>query len=253
MADFDETIPLIQEPTVQTLPRPRAKGRDGTGASDAVLTDEPFLLQADFSDPLVSAELEQALSAERFSRYLGWADGDRARAFELYAQNAHQSAALYLPLQMLEVVLRNRIHTVLSNAVGPDWFDNEDLLTQRRQQAQIARAKAEITEQRRAPTGDRIVSALMFSFWTNMLSPAYENLWQTTLHRIARRADGKGLRRRDLADPLMPIRSLRNRIAHHEPVVHWNLPRYYRSVLTIVAWLSPVAAVWCRDRCGFDV
>lgn len=64
----------------------------------------------------VHQDLEAALSLERFARYREWADGDRARALDLYTLNTRLSEALYTPLQILEVVLRNRIHTVMSEA-----------------------------------------------------------------------------------------------------------------------------------------
>ena len=85
-----------------------------------------------------------------------------------------------------------------------------------------------------------------------MLGKEYETLWQTTLHAIARREDGKGLRRKDFAKPLAPVRSLRNRIAHHEPVLHWDLRKHYESILLMTYWLSPVAAEWCRACARFE-
>lgn len=80
-----------------------------------------------------------------------------------------------------------------------------------------------------------------------MLAKEYEDLWQKTLKDIARREDGKGLRRKDFSTPFGPIRMLRNRIAHHEPILHWNLPKHYSAILKMTEWLSPVAAAWCRD------
>ncbi len=62
---------------------------------------EPQLIDA--------ASLEEALSPERFSRYVTWARGDRTRALGLYALNMRLSESLYTPMQMLEVALRNRI------------------------------------------------------------------------------------------------------------------------------------------------
>jgi hypothetical protein len=60
-------------------------------------------------------DLEEALSFERFSRYLEWANGDRHRAIQLYTLNTQLSESFYLPLQMLEVTLRNRIHHVMTD------------------------------------------------------------------------------------------------------------------------------------------
>jgi hypothetical protein len=85
-----------------------------------------------------------------------------------------------------------------------------------------------------------------------MFSPAYETLWQQTLNRIARRSDGRGLRRKDFSEPLTRIRLLRNRIAHHEPILHWDLPKHYSNVLQIIGWLSPIAAEWCVLQSRFE-
>lgn len=197
-------------------------------------------------------EIERALSLERFARYREWAAGDPQRALELYTLNTQLSEALYSPLQMLEVTLRNRIHSVMSDARHDRWFEQNDFLSIAIQRDQLAKAVADIRGEGKEPTPGRIVAALTFSFWTSMFSPEYEDLWQTTLHRIACREDGKHLRRKDFSGPLAPIRVLRNRIAHHEPILHWNLPKHHGSIMRIIAWLSPAAAEWCAHYSRFD-
>ena len=202
---------------------------------------------------MIEAEhLEEALSLERFSRYLAWAGSDRARALDLYALNTRLSEALYTPLQMLEVALRNRIHAVLSVSVQPRWFEAPGFLAVPHQTKQVVEALAELARERKEPTPGRVVAALTFSFWTTMLGTPYENLWQTGLSRIGRREDGKGLRRKDLSSPLTPTRLLRNRIAHHEPILAWDLPKHHGAMLRITEWLSPAAAAWCRALDRFD-
>lgn len=202
---------------------------------------------------MIEAEpLEEALSLERFGRYLAWAEGDRARALDLYTLNTRLSEALYTPLQMLEVVLRNRIHAVLSVSVQPRWFEVPGFLAVPHQNEQVVEVLAALARERKEPTPGRVVAALTFSFWTTMLGTSYENLWQTSLNRIGRREDGKGLRRKDLSGPLTPIRLLRNRIAHHEPILPWDLPKHHDAMLRITGWLSPAAAAWCRALDRFD-
>lgn len=197
-------------------------------------------------------DIEDALSLERFSRYVEWAAGSQTRALELYALNMQVSEALYTPLQMLEVTLRNRIHSVMRAARHDRWFEDDGFLAAAVQREQVAKALRDIKDSRKEAVPGRVVAALTFSFWTAMLSPAYENLWQITLHRIARRETGKGLRRKDLAASLTPIRVLRNRVAHHEPILHWNLPKHYSAILQVTRWLSPAAAAWCVTYSRFD-
>jgi len=150
------------------------------------------ILQGDFD----SVAFEGILSTDRFARYLAWAGGDRGRALELYRLNVAASEALYTPLHVLEVALRNRIHAVLSEALGEHWFDTPGLLVLPNQHRQLGDAKAGLLELRRPIGPGRIVAALTFGFWVAMLSPTYETLWQKMLHRVARREDGKGLARR---------------------------------------------------------
>jgi hypothetical protein len=198
-------------------------------------------------------ELELALSLERFGRYLAWAGGDRGRAIELYTLNARLSESLYVPLQMLEVTLRNRIHTVMTEAQQKDdWFQHEEFLLGAQQANQLNKAIRDLQAKRREPTPDRLVAELTFGFWTAMIGKEYETLWQTTLHRIAQRPDGKGLRRQDFSRPLGPIRELRNRIAHHEPIIYWDLLKHYAAIMELTGWLSPPAAEWCAVHCRFS-
>ncbi|MEI8393734.1 MAG: Abi family protein [Rhodospirillaceae bacterium] len=197
-------------------------------------------------------EIEKALSLERFGRYVEWARDDRNRALELYILNTHLSETLYVPLQMLEVVLRNRIHAVMTEVRHEMWFMDNGVLVIDHQKEQLTKALADFNRNSKEITAGRVVSAMTFSFWTSMVSPDYEDIWQTTLNPIARRQNGKGLRRKDLASPLAQIRTLRNRIAHHEPILQWDLPKHYTNILTITEWLSPAAAELSRTASRFD-
>lgn len=189
--------------------------------------------------------VEAALSLERFARYVAWAEGDRERAVALYTLNTQVSEALYVPLQALEVALRNRIHTVMVQAHGPGWFQPEAGHVTDRQAEQVRTAIAELTEGGKPIEDGRVVAALTFSFWTSMFGREQDDLWKRTLHRIATR-DGRFLARKDFTTPLTQVRLLRNRIAHHEPILYWNLPKLHRAMLEITRWLSPAMDDW-RD------
>jgi hypothetical protein len=198
------------------------------------------------------AGLEDTLSLERFGTYLGWAGGDRNKAVALYTLNVQLSESLYTPLQMLEVALRNRIHQVMSKEAGEAWFDLPEYQANARQAEMLAKARQDLADGKKEASPGAMVAALTFGFWTAMLGKEYENLWQTTLKNIAKREDGKGLQRKAFAAPLGPIRTLRNRIAHHEPILYWNLRKHYDAILQMTGWLSPVAAEWCRTHSRFD-
>ena len=197
------------------------------------------------------SQLEEALSLERFGRYLAWGNGGREEAISLYTLNTEISESLYTPIQMLEVALRNRIHVVLTDMLDEAWILDKANLLGDHQPGQVDQAIKKIEKERRDPTPDRIVAALSLSFWTAMLGRAYEQLWRDGLYQIAKRDDGKNLRRKDLATPLMRIRELRNRIAHHEPILYWDLHKTHGLLLQLTHWLSPPAAEWCHKHSRF--
>ena len=195
---------------------------------------------------------EEALSLERFGRYLAWAGGDRGRAIAMYGLNTRLSESLYTPLQTLEVALRNRIHTVLAEAKGEDWYGGHaGILLVPHQSEQATKAIDELAKGGKPVTAGGVVASLTFSFWTTMFNKAYETLWQQTLHRIADPTAPKGLRRKDFSTPLTQVRVLRNRIAHHEPILHWNLRKHHNLILQLIEWLSPPAAKWCSENDRF--
>lgn len=196
--------------------------------------------------------IEDTLSADRFGTYLAWAGGDRNKAVALYTLNALLSESLNLPLHMLEVALRNRIHLVMSTVHEETWFDMPEHRLNPVQADMIAGARNDLTDHGKDDTPARIVAALTFGFWTAMLGKEYEDLWQKTLKDIAKREDGKGLRRKDFTRSLSSIRTLRNRLAHHETVLYWNLRKHYANIIQMTSWLSPVAADWCRAYCRFE-
>lgn len=189
--------------------------------------------------------LQTAFSPERMSRYLQWANGDPMVAHRLYTLNAMYSEALYIPLQSLELALRNRVHYVMSRHFGEGWLlaDSAGLLEP--QQEKIRKTLAQLRQDRKAPTPGQVVSTLSFGFWTALLGTKYDHLWRQALHRIVLLPNGKSPPRKSLAGPLTEIRKLRNRIAHHEPIVHYNLPRHHGNIRQIIGWLSPEAEQWC--------
>lgn len=201
------------------------------------------------------AAFEAFVYNDRFSRYLLWAGGDRTRAVELYSANARVSEALYIPLQALEIALRNRINCVASGLLRdePDvlWFDRPEFQLGARQAEQVAKAKRDLIDSGKAVEPSRVVAALTFGYWTACFSSDYEQLWRLGLHKIAQTADGKALRRRQFTQPLLPLRMLRNRVAHHEPIIHWSLDRHHANILGLLDWLSPAAGMWCRENSRF--
>ena len=191
--------------------------------------------------------LQTAFSHARLGRYLDWSNGNPAAALKLYTLNAQLSEALYIPLQTLELSLRNRIHEAMSHQFGDGWLTDDNQRLHEKQKQKVRRALIELTLNRKAPTPEQVLSTLSFGFWTALLGTDYEELWRTALYNIARKPNGKRVPRKSLSSPLTTIRKLRNRIAHHEPILHFNLPRHHADIRQIIGWLSPEAGQWCAE------
>lgn len=195
------------------------------------------------------------LSAERFQRYLDWAKNDRNTAVELYTLNCRCSEALYLPLHMLEITLRNRIHAVATTLnVGEAnliWFDRPEFQRGFKQKAQLVKARHDLVRNRKTADAGRVISALTFGYWTAFFGSEYEVHWQQGLHRITRPGYDKGLRRKDLSEPFFKLRKLRNRIAHYEPIIHWDLIKHHGEIIRLTGYLAPAAAEWVAMHSRF--
>ena len=181
--------------------------------------------------------LRRSISPERLGTYLRLASGDRRRALHLYVSNAAIGSAFHGPLQTLEVSLRNAVNDTLALPHGELWFDNTDLLKGNESES-ISRAKAKI---RRPLTPGRIVAELNFGFWVALFARRYEDpLWYRELHKLFRPTP----KRIVLHDQLNRLRTLRNRIAHHEPILQRDLRVDHEKILWILEMLSPETAAW---------
>ncbi|ULJ74489.1 hypothetical protein L2W42_21845 (plasmid) [Rhizobium gallicum] len=103
-------------------------------------------------------------------------------------------------------------------------------------------------------TGDRVVAGrprlveqpdaeLNWGFWTGILAKRYEtSLWRPHLRSVFQSADP--LTRGQIFVPLDDLRRLRNRIAHHEPILNRNIAADYQAILDLVGYICPTTAAW---------
>lgn len=183
------------------------------------------------------------MSEERFATYLKMAKGDRRRALQLYAQNAALGSAFHGPLQALEVTLRNAVHDAMTVTGGVRWFESPQL--DQPQQDAVTKAKGKLDNGMAPHDPGRIVAELSFGFWVALFARRYdESLWRTALHRCFDPTPP----RRPLHDQLNRLLALRNRIAHHEPILQRNLRGYHDAILWVLGMLSPEMEHWVKHH-----
>lgn len=120
-------------------------------------------LVADLQFPIARARLESYRPP----------NGTDEQMLSNYFWNIALCEALYPGLNMLEISLRNAIHSSLTTEFGTDlWFDIPNLL-KRWQPGEIAEARNTIANRGNQVTADRIVAELKCGFWTTILSRDY--------------------------------------------------------------------------------
>lgn len=195
--------------------------------------------------------LTRGVSAVRLQRYIAIAGGDTVQSLRLYMWNTALSECLYGPLQGIEITLRNKIDERLATVFGLQWYDNPRIGIQFAQQRQIDDAKNSLQFQQKPLDHSRVIAELNFGFWVGLLGRQYENLWRSQLRQIFINTSAP-LLRKEAHKALNEIRFLRNRIAHHEPILHRRLPQEHALILTTIHWLCAVTADWIAHHSRFD-
>lgn len=198
--------------------------------------------------------VERWLSAPRFGVYFNASDGDPMVALELYEWNARLGAAFGHDLAHLEVGLRNAYDRALTGhlnltihwtAAGTQVFAPV-VRTRMRKRGKVsvdinARPRASLERAireaggRKAPPG-KVIAQLTFGFWRYLTSAAHEvTLWRPALHRVF----PPGTSRPDVDSRVGRLHEVRNRIAHHEPLLGVDVVELHRDVLHVAALLDP--------------
>ena len=186
-------------------------------------------------------KVELALSQERLNVY-GQDRPPYIVVMARYLWNIALCESLYSPLQMCEVALRNAIHIVMSDFYqSNDWYDSANLTPWGYEQ--VGSAKKKISQARHSITPGRIVAELHLGFWTSLFEDHYER-YSCFLPRGIKRVfpclPKSQHNRKLLKARLETIRQLRNRVFHHERIIHWkDLNNHHGRIIETIGWISP--------------
>lgn len=195
--------------------------------------------------------LLRATSEPRLEPYLTPAGRVSTQAgIARYLWNLRLSESLYPALQGVEVTLRNSIHRVATENFSSDHWFNALLVAPETDVLENARKR--LASQGKRANPDNLVSALSFGFWVNLFYRRYEQkLWPRLLKEVFPYIP-VGMRRRNyISQRLNPIRDLRNRVFHYEPIWHWpDLAQHHQEALEVIGWINPelLALVQLVDR-----
>jgi len=205
----------------------------------------------------VTQAMRVLLTPERLSSYLAATGGDLDRALDLYEWNARLGAAVFEDLGYLEVVLRNACHAQLDwwnrrNRGADPWYLTAPLTPQ--SQKDVADARRRATRGGRGEMPGRVVAELMFGFWRFLHARSYEaTLWTPCVRHAY--PHQRPNRRQDVYRRLDHLNTLRNRIAHHEPIhgariasTGQDVAGLHGELLEVLSWIDPTVARWVRER-----
>lgn len=198
--------------------------------------------------PTRFAQLEQWFSGPRMSTYRRYVDPEA-----VYLWNTRLSKAYLEDIQHVEVLLRNRIDNQLSAARGPHWFEHDSYF---RFTDQFK--KAVTTAKRRAGSRyspGKVIAELTFDTWRFLLARRYRTtLWPIIFRGLPNlAADGRG--QEDFETQVAVIYGLRNRCAHHEPLVKFGplaestqLDKFDFALSQVAQWIDSDAARWIENN-----
>ena len=187
--------------------------------------------------------IEIELSSERLLPYFNDGKQDWHIAFNLYLYNARLSKAFLYPLHILEVTLRNKLHELFCSVFNDDWPNDPTFIAMLNQHSSNSLAKAKQKVNNRTP--EDIVAALSFDFWSNFLfRPDYNEFWRSNYSKLnIHRPKFKQFKTR-----INEANDLRNRIAHHEPILRLNCSNLHTEILTAIQWCSFETYRWTKDH-----
>ncbi len=195
--------------------------------------------------------VEVWLSAPRFAVYLAATGEDADRALALYEWNAQLSAAFMHDLAHVEVGLRNAYDVALSVRWPgpPHWTLAANTVfapvyrTRGRRRVDVNNKTRDSLRQAIANAGGptappgKIVAELMFGFWRYLSSAAHEKtLWVPALHRAFPPGTDRAVH---VDGPIGRLHDLRNRVAHHEPLLSTDVAGRLADLIGLAARLDP--------------
>ena len=183
-------------------------------------------------------EIRRTISLNRFITYIKATGHNQQSAVHLYLWNGMIGAAFHLPIQTVEVLLRNKVDQGFLAVYGAKWWtDSQFLKLLNTHHQSYAEKLSQLPD-------SQIVAQMPFGFWVHLLSGCYRDwVWHKHFndcfpyipnqHDFRSKVDGF---QRDLRD----INFLRNRIFHHEPLVHRNISADYSLVIKTIKVISPI-------------
>ncbi len=197
-------------------------------------------------------ELEKHFSPARLGRYRIAQHGNTIKAERDYASNILLSEAMAPMLNVLEIALRNGIHTHLSKRYNQtNWWDTwVDHSAFDWQNTEVVSAKKKLAKRHEQQTPDKVIAELAFGFWSSLFNKQFQSILWKDLRLVFARCPKPERQRHNISSALNQIRHLRNRVFHHEPLL-WLTPtllEQHATGVAVINWIDPQLGQWLTQH-----
>ena len=202
-------------------------------------------------------EYEHYFSQKRLSRYVLACGDDKRKAIALYRYNLRLAQELLTIVSCFEVSLRNAIDGILMLKLGEEWLKNSvssggifTLPVLHKTNKTITDALNKLREQGKY-SHSKLLAQMDFGMWKYMYSPVQYNLTHQSLMGVfpnkQRSTPHLHINQSYIFNELDKINTLRNRIAHNEPlcfrtgqaVIYTEYIRIeYQKIQTLFQWMG---------------
>jgi hypothetical protein len=202
-------------------------------------------------------DFEKIMSQKRMNRYLTACKGDTRKAMTLYRYNLQLSQEAFTIISCFEVALRNAIDANLTAFLGAEWlkdsimgngiFTNPTMF----KSFDIINHAYNKLRSSGSYSHSKLLAEMEFGVWKYMFSPIQYRLTGRRLLRIfpnkARSTPEIQYNHSYVFNELDKINTLRNRIAHHEPVCFYlqqpvidtsYILNEYQKIQTLFMWMD---------------
>ena len=202
-------------------------------------------------------DFEKIMSQKRMNRYLTACKGDTRKAMTLYRYNLQLSQEAFTIISCFEVALRNAIDANLTAFLGAEWlkdsimgngiFTNPTMF----KSFDIINHAYNKLRSSGSYSHSKLLAEMEFGVWKYMFSPIQYRLTGRRHLRIfpnkARSTPEIQYNHSYVFNELDKINTLRNRIAHHEPVCFYlqqpvidtsYILNEYQKIQTLFMWMD---------------
>lgn len=190
----------------------------------------------------------KVFSDKRMERYFSLYPDNENKAIEHYQCNLRLSEAMYVPLSVFEVTLRNALCRELSAMAGrEDWyaiFPNTPGLSNLNRY--ITNAIKQISGRHEQITPPKVIAELTLGFWVSLLNSEYERILWKDLRRAFPFIPKNKRQRKNVSAPLNRFRAFRNRVFHNESIC-WNMNRVteiHNEIIEVIGWINKDMPNW---------